>query len=679
MARDDESDGKTPKSLNSFIEIAVEKKSDDGLTDDEEEEDEGGTELSRQPSVVPSLYSRHSSVQSEFYHRDTSRPGYDLRWSKVCVSAGSFQILDHAWGAAYHAQTTAILGPVSSGKTTVLNVLAGRQRRASGCVMLDEREVRPSDYARSVAYVMQDDALIPEVTVREAVEFSAKLQRHSFKSHDRLVRSLLHELDLSRCADMRVGGGGSGRKGISGGQRKRLSVAIQLVTSPEIILLDEPTSGLDSESALRCVAVLAAVAKLGAIVLTTIHQPGSDVFDLLDRLVVMKRGCVMYAGAREDVLDTFAARGFPAPEHFNVAEHMLKVAHLDDNTLAMAGFFARDATPSSSITTKEDDDDDDDDGRWDLGRSSFEVRHSEPGLLPTAELCEDLPAVVDNDSAPISTQLRVLIERDVLIEVRQFHALVSRIVVDVFSTAVIACIYYDAGREDYAKKDRLDNQFNSLSLICLFSLAGNAMSVILTVAYERRLFVVEYLSGTYAIAPYIISKVAIQLVKTYCLNVSTIFVAYMLVGFRSNFWVLTSIIWALSITTASIAFCVSAATPDAKTATELYPIIFMPQYLFCGLFVRNTYIPSFLRWARYCCALTYSLNLAVLEEFTDSRCRQHSDEPELAAAACKELKNALLVDANSAPRAWAVLAGMFVAFRAIGAIALHYTGAEHAY
>ncbi len=175
-----------------------------------------------------------------------------------------------------------------------------------------------------IAFVAQDDSLQVTSTPREAIRFSAKLRlpRSTKESQiEKLVERMVTELGLSHCADTIVGG--ALIKGISGGERKRTSVGVELVTKPALVFLDEPTSGLDSFSAVQLCQVLKKVANAGASVLFTIHQPSSEIFNSFDHLILMNRGRVMYQGSVSGVPDFFAERGKPNPTNYNPADWIM--------------------------------------------------------------------------------------------------------------------------------------------------------------------------------------------------------------------------------------------------------------------------------------------------------------------------------------------------------------------
>jgi len=219
-------------------------------------------------------------------------------------------------------------------------------------VRLNDYRVNPTalEIRQQIAFVAQDDSLQITSTPRESIRFSAKLRlprRVTNEELDELTERMLQELGLTKCADIIVGG--PLLKGISGGERKRTSVGVELVVKPAVIFLDEvsrqicscaaslvlyhisthqpttykPTSGLDSYSAMQLIKVLKKVAKAGSSVLFTIHQPSSDVFSSFDQIILMNNGRVMASGQVEDLFSFFQERGWPVPNHYNPADWMM--------------------------------------------------------------------------------------------------------------------------------------------------------------------------------------------------------------------------------------------------------------------------------------------------------------------------------------------------------------------
>eukprot|EP00968_Pinguiococcus_pyrenoidosus_P021599 scaffold2850_cov235-Pinguiococcus_pyrenoidosus.AAC.12 len=238
----------------------------------------------------------------------------------ACFSRLSFLWLRELIPRGWALQVAALMGPSGAGKSSLLNVLAGRigpssKNSITGVVQVDGQQIDTVANRKNVAYVMQDDALMPTTTPRDALNFSARLRLPSSmptEETDALVGELLRELGLEDCADTLIGG--DIFPGISGGQRKRTSVGVELISNPAMLFLDEPTSGLDSFSAEQVVELLKKVAGAGATVVCTIHQPSSEVFSLFHVVILLRAGRVVFDGTREGLNGFFADAGYVCPK-----------------------------------------------------------------------------------------------------------------------------------------------------------------------------------------------------------------------------------------------------------------------------------------------------------------------------------------------------------------------------
>ena len=242
-------------------------------------------------------------------------------------------ILDNVSGRVEPGQMMAILGPSGAGKTTLVEILAGKQKMGvvSGTVTRSSTAGRTNISPR-IAFVPQQDVLPAMLTVREALLFAAELRLpESVPFHEKhhRVEEVIRQLGLERVADTRIGSGE--RRGISGGEMRRVSIGLELVSLPDALVLDEPTSGLDSVSAARVADVLRAVAhdpQRPTAVIASIHQPSSKLYHTFDRVMVLAHGRALYAGPGGlEPLRALERMGVGSPpEGYNVAEHLLDVA-----------------------------------------------------------------------------------------------------------------------------------------------------------------------------------------------------------------------------------------------------------------------------------------------------------------------------------------------------------------
>ncbi|XP_059165209.1 broad substrate specificity ATP-binding cassette transporter ABCG2-like [Physella acuta] len=229
---------------------------------------------------------------------------------------------------------SAIMGPTGSGKTTLLDILAGRTTPDRGATLLLDGHDVPSNFRFLVGYVVQDDVIMDTLTVRENLNFSASLRLPpslSAQARADKVTSVIRELHLEKCADHKIGN--ELIRGVSGGEKKRCNIGMELIISPPVLFLDEPTSGLDSNTASNVLILLKRLASKGRTIILSIHQPRYTAYGLFDHLLLLSHGHVVYDGPTGDTLDYFSSLGYVCPEHQNPADYFLDVINCDVNTI----------------------------------------------------------------------------------------------------------------------------------------------------------------------------------------------------------------------------------------------------------------------------------------------------------------------------------------------------------
>ncbi|TKY90366.1 hypothetical protein EX895_000364 [Sporisorium graminicola] len=235
----------------------------------------------------------------------------------------------------------AVLGPSGAGKTSLVEILAGRHKtgRVSGTIRALEASPEPETEAtssrRAIGFVDQEDALPAFSTVREALQMAADLSLpdNVLPAEKRdIVDKVIQQLRLEGVANKRIGD--ASRRGLSGGERRRVSIGCALVSRPRILIADEPLSGLDAFSATRVISALrelAAGSQVGSTtVIVTVHQPSSEIFYSFDQIMLMSQGAVVYHGSPTDSLTWCERQGEQCPAGHNVADHLLKIASSPD-------------------------------------------------------------------------------------------------------------------------------------------------------------------------------------------------------------------------------------------------------------------------------------------------------------------------------------------------------------
>lgn len=267
--------------------------------------------------------------------------GGDARKKKASSSAAGSSsssarektIISGMSGVVRPGEMLAMLGPSGSGKTTLLTALGGRH---GGRAMLSGKityngQTFSGAVKRRTGFVTQHDVLYPHLTVAETLWYTAllRLPRALSAGEKRAqAEAVARELGLAKVAHSMVGGV-RGVRGLSGGERKRVSIGLEMLIDPSLLLLDEPTSGLDSTTAARIVGTLRRMAAGGGrTVVVTIHQPSSRLYHMFDKVLLLSAdGCPIYYGRAADALSYFASVGFASPLSLNPADLMLDLAN----------------------------------------------------------------------------------------------------------------------------------------------------------------------------------------------------------------------------------------------------------------------------------------------------------------------------------------------------------------
>jgi len=488
-------------------------------------------------------------------------------------------VLENAWGQALPGEVTAIMGASGSGKTSLLNVIAGRIRPSKTTWVSGDLGYGGAS-KEAFAFVAQEDVLDEHSTVREAVSFSARLRlpRETTDAQVReRVQMTLEELGLEKVADSLVGG--ELRRGVSGGEKRRTSVAVELVAgTPSAILLDEPTSGLDSFSAARLVDILRGLARRGnATVLFTVHQPSSRMYQSFDAVVLLQGGRTMYSGRAAMAESDFAKRGYPLPHGYNAAEWMLSVSEENSaEELKVAGFLGQPEEPSSG---------------WGDGTVAQPV-------LPEEEEEERIDvkpqknASVAVPQTSVLTQFLMLAER-VFTDARRYplpylFTAGSMIVLTVFVSLLVIGI----GAEDRAATTGVPQAVNA-SLVNTYMLAMLSISglVLFVFVFERKLLLREFRTRHYHLAPYMLAHFLLELAQVTSLIFVLTLITYFMVQYRMSFGVYFALSLLLSMTTNAMASLIGCAVSDVSLAQGLMPLALLPQFYYSGVIVPTSLIP----------------------------------------------------------------------------------------
>ena len=264
-----------------------------------------------------------------------------LSWDKINLSVsnkplfGQTQtknILNNVSGFARSGECLAIMGASGSGKSTLLKVLSNRlnlthSTKFNGQIDLNGQKMSWSKFKNFIGFVMQRDLFFEDMTISEVFDFIIKLKPSIAETSNtnELLKDIIDDLKLENAQSNYVGG--KFRKGISGGEKRRLSIGTELLANPRILFLDEPTSGLDSYTGYVIIKKLTQLArKKNMLIVYTIHQPSFEIYNLFDNLMVLNKGNVMYFGKKDEVVDYYANLGYVCPEKKLPADYVIDVS-----------------------------------------------------------------------------------------------------------------------------------------------------------------------------------------------------------------------------------------------------------------------------------------------------------------------------------------------------------------
>ncbi|KAJ9605043.1 FAD-dependent urate hydroxylase [Cladophialophora chaetospira] len=252
-----------------------------------------------------------------------------LQFENVSYGLKGKEILSGISGIAHPGQITAIMGASGAGKSTFLDILARKNKRGTvvGNMYVGGEKILDTEYRNVIGYVDQEDTLLPTLTVHETISTSALLRLPAdmgITVKEQRVIEVMQQLGIFHIKDQIIGSAEGNGRGISGGEKRRVVIACELVTSPSILFLDEPTSGLDAFNAFNVVECLVTLAKTyNRTVIFTIHQPRSNIVALFDQLILLAKGKTVYSGPFSSCQSYFDHIGYSCPPGFNIADYLV--------------------------------------------------------------------------------------------------------------------------------------------------------------------------------------------------------------------------------------------------------------------------------------------------------------------------------------------------------------------
>ncbi|XVE50118.1 hypothetical protein DITRI_Ditri01bG0136100 [Diplodiscus trichospermus] len=479
-------------------------------------------------------------------------------------------------------EITAIAGPSGAGKTTLLEILAGRIppcKLSSGEVLVNDRPIDVKMFRRVSGYVTQDDALFPLLTVEETLMYSALLRLPGGrKEASSRVKGLLKELGLEHVAGSRIGRGSN--SGISGGERRRVSIGVDLVHDPAVILIDEPTSGLDSASALHVVTLLKSMAvSQGKTIVLTIHQPGFRILELIDRIVLLSNGVVVHNGSLNLLEERLKFADHHIPRRVNVLEFAIDVIE----SLALS-----DSEPPSNINPEH-------------CRMRIPINFERNLLFyPNSRLEEVL----------------ILGQRFCSNIFRTKQLFATRVIQALVAGFVLGTIYLNVGNDKGRIAVQTQTGFFAFTLTFLLSSTTEGLPIFLQ---ERRILMRETSRGAYRVSSYVLANTIVFL--PFLLMVGILFTSpvYWLVGLRRDtidgFLYFSLVVWMVLLMSNSFVASFSALVPNFIMGNSVIAGLMGSFFLFSGYFIAKDKIPNYWIFMHYLSLFKYPFECFMINEY----------------------------------------------------------------
>jgi len=441
------------------------------------------------------------------------------------------------------------------------------------------------------AYVIQQDILLPTLTVRETLMYAAQLRLPSSVSQTerkQLVEEVILELSLKEAADTRIGD--HAHKGCSGGEKRRTSMGVQLLSNPSLLYLDEVTTGLDGTSAFQIVKTLQNLARRGRTIIITIHQPRSEIFSLFDNVILLTRGSPAYAGRAKDCLPYFSNLGFEMPPFTNPAEYLIDLVSVDNRSEG-----AEAAAEQRVNGIKE---------AWRRKSSTLANEEKDGETASAAASSSRAPAYPKHDRhTPFIQQIRVLTARTWTVTIRDPMGMLGSLLEAVSMAVITGWIFLNLDGSLSGIRSRQGALYNAAALQGYLILLYETYRL----TTDIQLFDEERRQGIISIPAFLISRrLARFAIEDIPVPLIFSLIYYFMAGFRADggvFLTFFSIVLLLHYIAVCFAMTCIAVSRHFAGASLVANLAYTLQSMGCGYFIQSNTIPVYVRWTKWTCYL----------------------------------------------------------------------------
>lgn len=517
-----------------------------------------------------------------------------LSWKNINIrSKAGKEILRNVSGQARPGQLVALMGASGAGKTTLLNMLLARNLRGletDGSVLVNGLEIGRKITALS-GYAQQEELFVGTLTVKEYLNIQAKLRVNGDEAKKaRRVAGVIGQLGLYKCQNTRIGTMGI-KKGISGGEARRLTFACELLSNPALLFCDEPTTGLDSFMAESVVQVLSTIAKSGRTVICTIHQPASQLYLMFDRVMFMAGGRTAFLGSPRDSIQFFEECGFACPQNYNPADMII-------HTLAVIPNEEEECRNRIKLICEK------------FQRSAYgrELENRLANIQPS-----EIPE--SRRQMGVLTQISALFERAVTDTWRNPSLTRAKMIQKVVMGLFIGLLYLQSPLTTVG----ISNLNGALFYLVCELTYSTIFGILNFLPTDFPLLSREYHDGLYSVFSYYIARCASYMPLFTIDGLLMLLVCYWMVGFSSS---IQQVLWACLIaflieqSSSACGIMLSCVSPSLPIAMSSAGPMLTLLSLTGGLYANVGALPSYISWIQYLSWFRYGFEAFAINQWT---------------------------------------------------------------
>lgn len=563
------------------------------------------------------IYTQKTQHPFKFFHNQQAEKDVELQLQQSKVQDMSSPRVRHVLkGVNFQAkpwEILAIMGPSGAGKSSLLEILSGKLTPQSASIFVNQKPIDKARFKKISGYVTQKDTLFPLLTVEETLMFSAKLRLRLPQSQlSSKVKSLIQELGLSHVAAARVGD--DRVRGISGGERRRVSIGVDVIHDPKVLILDEPTSGLDSTSALQIIDMLKNMAETrGRTIILSIHQPGFRIVKLFNSILLLANGSVLHHGTVDQLSVQLRLMGLQIPLHHNVVEFAIEsIEAIQQQQQSLHQEIQQPQLPSTLPQLHKEDDDE---GECRSSKCTLQQLFQQSKVIneETIDVGIDFPCGSANSRLGETLILTHRFSKNIFRTKELFACRTFQMLVAGF---ILGSIFYNL-KDDLAGAEEKVGLF-AFILTFLLTSTIEALPIFLQ---EREILMKETSCGSYRISSYAIANGLVY--SPFLLILAILFTAplYWLVGLNQSFMAFLYfllLIWLILYTANSVVVCFSALVPNFIIGNSVISGVMGSFFLFSGYFISKHGMPSYWIFMHYISLFKYPFEGFLINEFSGS-------------------------------------------------------------